>query len=67
MPTKLLLALPDFQTFLASCLASHTIVTKELENRDRLRFFDQVGHQTTNVSIGNTVFPHIVAAATILF
>ena len=24
--------------------------------RDRLRFFDQVGHQTTNASIGNKYF-----------
>ena len=55
MPTTLLLALPDFQTFLEPCLASH-IVTKELENRDRLRFFDYVGHQTTNASIGNRHF-----------
>ena len=25
-------------------------------NRDRPRFFDQVGHQTTNASIGNRLF-----------
>ena len=35
--------------------------------RDLPRFFDQVGHQTTNASIENTVFPHIVFAETILF
>ena len=28
----------------------------EVQNRDRPRFFDQVGHQTTNVSIGNKFF-----------
>ena len=27
-----------------------------LSARDRPRFFDQVGHQTTNVSIGNKYF-----------
>ena len=27
-----------------------------LPNRDRPRFFDQVGHQTTNASIGNKYF-----------
>jgi hypothetical protein len=29
---------------------------EDLTNRDRPRFFDQVGHQTTNVSIGNKYF-----------
>jgi hypothetical protein len=27
-----------------------------LPNRDRLRFFDKVGHQTTNASMGNKYF-----------
>ena len=31
-------------------------VTKDKSSRDRPRFFDQVGHQTTNASIGNTHF-----------
>ena len=29
---------------------------KYVPNRDRPRFFDQVGHQTTNASIGNRHF-----------
>ena len=42
-------------------------VNLHLQSRDRPRFFDQVGRQTTNASIENTVFPRIVSAETILF
>ena len=29
---------------------------ERVQDRDRPRFFDQVGHQTTNASIGNEHF-----------
>ena len=32
------------------------IYKKYIGTRDRPRFFDQVGHQTTNASIGNKYF-----------
>ena len=33
-----------------------TVAPSKLSSRDRPRFFDQVGHQTTNASIGNKYF-----------
>ena len=37
-------------------LKSHWFAMGEMSTRDRPRFFDQVGHQTTNASIGNKHF-----------
>ena len=37
-------------------LLSKNVFTRELYSRDRLRFFDQVGHQTTYAYIGNKHF-----------
>ena len=31
-------------------------IKRGVSNRDRPRFFDQVGHQTTNASVGNKHF-----------
>ena len=39
-----------------SLTTSGILVSIEMGNRDRPRFFDQVGHQTTNASIGNKHF-----------
>ena len=40
------------------CLSTLSImpIIAYLSNRDRPRFFDQVGHETTNASIGNKHF-----------
>ena len=35
---------------------SKNMLRTSLCTRDRPKFFDQVGHQTTNVSIGNKLF-----------
>ena len=39
-----------------TCAIHDCLCNSWVPNRDRPRFFDQVGHQTTNASIGNKHF-----------
>ena len=47
----------DISTSQVTCYNVHcAVISKNILARDHSRFFDQVGHQTTNTSIGNKHF-----------
>ena len=45
-----------YDIFFEISTLSRMKISRGIMSRDRPRFFDQVGHQTTNASIGNKYF-----------